>query len=106
VGEYVLFRPRDWQAPVPAVVAEVQDITRVNDGHGAYGRQHDKEDGRVDPHVWRWDENQQSWVLRDDPWPWVIVELEDGRQLKSKEARVRGSAGWLRPGSRFAPRED
>lgn len=91
-GDVVLFRTEEWASPVPAVVTEVQNMIRHNDGHGG---------SHPDPHVW--DENG---LLRPDPWPWVTLRLGDdgtGREVRSKEARVRGSAGWLRPGSRWAP---
>lgn len=96
VGEHVLFRPEDWAEPVPAVVTAVQDMRRHNDGHGG---------GDPDPHVW-----DEYGLPRPDPWPWVTMRIGDdphsGREVKSKEARARGSAGWLRPGSRWHDRKD
>jgi hypothetical protein len=73
--------------------------------------------GIPDVNVWRHDEETGAHVLRDDPWPWVQVRVillaEDGSALHGddgtpllaaprwcREARVRGSTGWLREGSR------
>jgi hypothetical protein len=73
--------------------------------------------GLPDPGVWRWDENERCYALAGDPWPWVqvrevilgargrVLRDDDGEPLLGqprwcKEARVRGSAGWLRKGSR------
>jgi hypothetical protein len=92
-GEHVLVRTEEWAEPVPAVVIEVQDIVRPNDGHGSHYA--------PDPNVW----HPVTGDLHPDPWPWVTVRLGhdpgSGREMKVKEARVRGSAGWLRPGSRW-----
>lgn len=95
IGERVLFRYYDWQPPVPATVTGVQDMTGVpNDGWGGTD---------PDPHVW--DVLPGTTVLagglRPDPWPWVEMATGDGTAVKCKEARVRGGAGWLRPGSRW-----
>jgi hypothetical protein len=108
-GERLLVREADFADPVPAVVVAVQDMTVPGDHWN--GR------GVPDPNVWRFDEARQAWDLADDPWPWVQVRAvraggdgqdlagEDGEPVLAqprwhKEARVRGSAGWLRGGSR------
>jgi len=116
-GERVLLREENFGPAVPAIVAAVQDLTVPGDHwnqHGglvaARGR------GVPDPSVWTHDD-AAGWRLHDDPWPWVHVQViltdaegnelhgDDGELLLApprwcKEARVRGSAGWLREGSR------
>src|SRR5258707_972417 len=91
VGEHVLFRESHWDVPVPAVITAGADMPRPNDGHGTAG----PGDSNV------WDENGN---LHPDPWPWVTLRLGvdgAGPERKSKESRVRGAPGWLRPGSRW-----
>lgn len=107
-GERLLLREEDFGPAVPAIVAAVQDLATPGD----HWRQHGglvaaRGPGVPDPTVWAHDD--AGWRLRDDPWPWVHVQVilgEDdaGPALAPprwcKEARVRGSAGWLREGSR------
>jgi hypothetical protein len=110
-GERVLLREEDFAEPVPAVVAAVQDLATPGD----HWRQHGQLTGRMgqgmpDPSVWAFDEAAGRHRLHEDPWPWVHVRVitgegEDGEPLLApprwcKEARVRGSAGWMREGSR------
>ncbi len=83
--------------------------------HGALERAQGP--GEPDPHVWRYDEDSRAHVMLDDPWPWVQVQVvrqdEHGDDLRDgdgnvvldsprwcREARVRGSGGWMRHGSR------
>lgn len=111
IGERVLLREEDFAEPVPAVVAAVQDLETPGD----HWRQHGQLTGRMgqgmpDPSVWAFDEAAGRHRLHEDPWPWVHVRVitgegEDGEPLLApprwcKEARVRGSAGWMREGSR------
>jgi hypothetical protein len=100
-GERLLFREHDFGDAVPAVVDQVQDMETPGDHWGSTSQ--------PDPNVWEWHEEAGRHQLKDDPWPWVSVRListaEDGTETLSaprwcKEARVRGSSGWLRPGSR------
>jgi hypothetical protein len=102
-GERLLFRQLDFGEAVPAVVDQVQDMTDP----AAHWGPHDGL-GQADPNVWGFDE-QGRIRLKADPWPWVAVRIirpgDDGGEYLAvpqwcKEARVRGSAGWLRPGSR------
>ena len=111
-GERLLFRERDFGEPVPAVVHAVQDMTSAADDHWAQaGGQRGTR--QPDPNVWEpeldgWNRPTGRHRLKDDPWPWVAIQLvrdgPDGEELAAprwcKEARVRGSAGWLREGSR------
>lgn len=118
-GERVLFRETDFGPPVPAVVADVQDMTGTPHNHWNRhgGREQERGPGEPDVNVWRWDENERAWLLKDDPWPWVHLQVVvlgedgsprlngDGEEILQdprwcREARVRGSAGWLREGSR------
>ena len=111
VGERVLLRETDFAEPVPAVVAAVQDLETPGD----HWRQHGQLTGRMgqgmpDPSVWAYDEGARRHRLHDDPWPWAHVQVitgtgDDGEPLLApprwcKEARVRGSQGWMREGSR------
>ena len=99
-------QPRWIAEPVPAVVAAVQDMTAP----GSHWRQHGgraaaEGPGVPDPAVWVHDA-ARGWRLHDDPWPWVQVRKVTGQgdvlgdPRWCREARVRGSAGWLREGSR------
>jgi hypothetical protein len=110
-GERLLFRERDFGPAVPAVVTAVQDLITAADHwtqHGGLLRE--RGPGMPDPTVWAWDEAAARHRLHHDPWPWVHVAVitgagDDGQELLApprwcKEARVRGSAGWLREGSR------
>ena len=110
-GEHLLFREADFGEAVPAVVHDVQDMTSPHDHWNRNGgMEAARGPGMPDANVWRWDEGLQQHVLHDDPWPWVQVQVitgenEDGSPVLAaprwcREARVRGSAGWMRPGSR------
>jgi hypothetical protein len=109
-GERLLFREELHGPCVPAIVAEVQGLTTP----GSHWHQHGQLTGRLgpgmpDPSVWTHDD-AAGWRLHHDPWPWVWIQVitgtgDDGEPLLApprwcKEARVRGSAGWLREGSR------
>ena len=99
-GERVLFRAVQFGDVGPALVDLVQDTEEPGDHWGST---------RIpDVNVWRVNEHGRH-VLTDDPWPWVRVSpvqiADDGSEVLTpprwcKEARVRGSAGWLRAGSR------
>jgi hypothetical protein len=107
VGERLLVREALFAAPRPAVVAAVQDMSSPHDHWHRHGDlERDRGPGMPDPNVWRHDE-RQGYVLLDDPWPWVQARVilgpgEDDLAAPRwcREARVRGSAGWLREGSR------
>lgn len=55
----------------------------------------DPEADRTDPNVWYRD-NASGAALRLHAWPWLVLTLDTmyGR-LTCREARARGSAGWL-----------
>ena len=102
-GERLLFRQHDFGETVLAEVVAVQDMSSPNDHWGSTAQ--------PDPNVWEADGS-----LKQDPWPWVRVLPvrlgADGNEIPHdersailaarwcKESRVRGSAGWLREGSR------
>lgn len=107
-GERLLFRQSEFGPVIPVITMAVQDLARPGDHwrqHGDLERFHGP--GEPDPSVWEWDEAEGRYRLHPDPWPWVQVQEAgaDGRPLPSpprwcREARVRGSAGWMREGSR------
>lgn len=107
VGDRLLFRPASWSDElIPIEVREVQDL--------------DTDEARRDPNVY--DKvtappedphaamgnrvllgplGQPLVRLRDDPWPWIKFQMLDdqgepyGSWRSCREARLRGSAGWL-----------
>lgn len=115
-GERVLLREEDFGPAVPAVVVAVQDMSSPHDHWNRHGgTEHLRGPGQPDQNVW--EPAADGWRMKDDPWPWVHVRVirtgEDGSDLHDddgnlvlaaprwcREARVRGSAGWLREGSR------
>ena len=105
-GERLLFRETPFGEPVPAEVTAVMDLSSPHDHwtrHGGFERE--RGPGEPDVHVWRWDSGAGRHVMLDDPWPWVQVRVlaapgEWAPPRWCREARVRGSAGWLREGSR------
>lgn len=117
-GEEVLFREADFAVPKAAIVYDVMDLSSPHNHWHRHGDlEAERGPGVPDPGVWRWDAQQRRHVMLDDPWPWVHVQVirlnpdgsrmldEDGNLMLDpprwcKEARVRGSAGWLREGSR------
>jgi hypothetical protein len=126
-GERLLLREADFADPVPAIVAAVQDLTTPGDHWRQHGQLVQRlGPGMPDPSVWTPEYQRDAagnliydadgdpvptgrWLPHDDPWPWVHVQVivhEGGGPPDlapprwCKEARVRGSAGWMRPGSR------
>jgi len=127
-GERLLFRERNFGPAVPAVVVAVQDLETPADHWNQHGGLlAERGPGMPDPAVWAQEYQRDAagnlvcdadgdpvptgrFFLHDDPWPWVHVQVitgtgEDGEPILApprwcKEARVRGSAGWLREGSR------
>ena len=91
VGDRVCYRRDNWADPVLATVVEVQDL-----------------DDHDDPNLWQEVKDTQGQPIYDgsgeplyvpvaDPWPWVLLSPDDapGRLAQTREARLRGSAGWL-----------
>lgn len=110
-GERVLFREENFGLTVVAVVTAVQDLETPGDHWNQHGGQVQlRGQGIPDPSVWAFDEQAGRHKLHPDPWPWVQVSVvtgasDDGSDQLApprwcKEARVRGSAGWLREGTR------
>lgn len=118
-GERVLFREQDFGPVVPAIVHDVMDMAGPphNHWHRHGALEQERGPGIPDVHVWRWDADRRRHVLLEDAWPWVQVQVikldeqgrarrdEDGNMILAmprwcREARVRGSCGWLREGSR------
>lgn len=97
-GDLVNVRLRPWGLTVPAEVLQVQpvDVLRHPDWCG----------GDIDPNLWV-QQDDGTWRPKWDPWPDVLLrtlpdrrphELRGGQIVRCKEARVRGSSGWLWPG--------
>lgn len=95
-GDRVLYRSNEWFDEVPAIVIEVEDQDRENLNLF-------NEDG----------------TLRPDPWPFVVLKVDpdqipahwDKRRralarvlIRTQEARLEGSAGWLHPLWQMYPR--
>jgi hypothetical protein len=90
-GQQVLFRMHRFGDLTDALVVSVQDMTRPGPD--------------PDPMVWRRD-NVTGLVcgLHADPWPSVVLDSWWGR-IRTREARVRGSEGWV-PAGWDPPRPD
>lgn len=102
-GERVLFRRREWDEPVPAVITSVQDMSVPLCSNG--GTQYPPDVyvwAHPDPEVpvasWTHPRVRAELALVPDPWPRVRLELQDGRAESCRESRVRGAPGWLREG--------
>lgn len=100
LGLHLLFRPVAWSDElIPIVVTAIQDL--------------DSDEARRDPNVYDKMTNpehtrvltdplgQPLTRLREDPWPWIHFQVLDdqgqpyGAVRSCREARLRGSAGWL-----------
>jgi hypothetical protein len=87
VGDQVLYRHNLWEDPTLAEVLAVQPLDDLDD-----------------PHLWRVEldehrrpvevDGRQVIAQRIDPWPSVTLRTIYGVGV-TREARVRGSAGWL-----------
>lgn len=89
VGDTVLYRHEDWAAPTEATVVWVQPGDDVDDPH--LFTVHTDVGGRPVLH-------QGRPVLTPNPDPWPTVRLQTRYGLvDTREARLRGSPGWLPP---------
>lgn len=105
-GDLVAVRLRPWGPTIPAKVLAVQPIGEL--AHPDWAG------GDVDPNLWV-DDGLGHYKPKWDPWPEVDVEtmpltdaagerlklpyeFRSGQRVRCKEARVRGSCGWLWPG--------
>jgi hypothetical protein len=104
-GDRVLFRADMWQRepPVPAVVLLVetwddpQPVARwdgISDGTECMWRVVKDLAGRPVVDVERGAERIRR-VRVEDPWPFVRLRLDSGALRDTREARLRGSPGWL-----------
>lgn len=90
-GDRVLFRMHRFGDLTDALVVEVQDMVRPGPD--------------PDPMVWRRDNVTGLLAgLHADPWPSVVLDTWWGR-VRTREARVRGSEGWV-PAGWDPPRPD
>jgi hypothetical protein len=95
VGEHVLFRREEWGPAVPATIVAIQDMETPEDEPDVHLWRHPIPE-QFPPSTWTHPTIRAQLVLKPDPWPWVVLELESGGQARSRESRVRGSSGWLR----------
>lgn len=87
VGDQVLYRHNAWEPPTEAEVLDVQPLDDLDD-----------------PHLWRVPlgpdgqpvqlDGRAIIAQRADPWPRLTLRTVYGVGV-TREARVRGSAGWL-----------
>lgn len=90
-GDVVAYRHNEWSPDViDVLVLEVQDL-----------------EDREDPNLWHQVKDERGVPIIDgatprmaqaaDPWPWIIFRRDPAsdRTTCSREARLRGSAGWL-----------
>ena len=87
VGDTVLYRHHDWGDPEPAEVIWVQPVDDVDDPHVATVTV----DGDGAPMLL---EGRPVMALKVDPWRRVHLRTRFGT-VDTREARLRGSAGWL-----------
>lgn len=87
VGDEVLYRHDQWGEPVQAEVLHVQSLDDLDD-----------------PNLWAvpFDESEpmtlegRSVIRRvDDPWPLLTLHTAKLGRPQTREARLRGSPGWL-----------
>lgn len=81
VGDEVLYRHAPWEPPVPADVLHVQPFEDM-----------------ADPNLWSdidGPEGMPIWVPAVDPWPLLTLRAHGYGRVKTREARLRGSPGWL-----------
>jgi hypothetical protein len=93
-GDTVLCRLVEWEEPYEATVERVQPSDDVNDPHlFEVALDHTAEPVLI--------EGLPVMNGLDDPWPtlWLVVATPGGRivHTHTREARLRGSAGWLPP---------
>ncbi len=89
VGDTVLYRHDPWTEPTEATVAWVQPADDVDDPH-LWQVQADGA-GRIVTH-----EDRPLMTPRPDPWPVLRLRTRYG-MVETREARLRGSPGWLPP---------
>jgi len=91
-GDVVLFRLQEWEEPLEAIVERVQPFDDVDDPHLCAVES--DEHGEI-----VLVEGRPVFSQLEDPWPlvWVKVDLGNGATERhhSREARLRGAAGWL-----------
>jgi hypothetical protein len=91
VGEHVWYRRNTWD---PHDVCEWCQVVEVRDL-----------DDRTDPNLWHqvrdangqpvYDAGQPRHAPAADPWPWLRLRRPNGLIAETREARLRGSPGWL-----------
>lgn len=90
-GDACLYRHDEWEEPVPARLIEWLDVDNTRDPNLYRFHVDDRSPARppvVDG------AGRHVMVPVDDPWPKGLFDTPYGR-IVTREARVRGSAGWL-----------
>lgn len=101
-GQRVFYRANDWDTPVMATVLEVGD----QEHPGNAGRWENAGAPPFDPNCWRVrasggvPERDPLGLMvvepHPDPWPSLLLKIDDQvSHVTTREARLRGSAGWL-----------
>lgn len=90
-GDTVLCRLNEWGPAYAAEVERVQPLDDVDDPHLAEVTLDERQEVVVL-------EGRPVMAMVDDPWPtlWLVVDTPRGKiRTHTREARLRGSAGWL-----------
>lgn len=101
VGDRVLYRHDEWAEPVNAVVLEIRDDRPDNPFEWA-----NPYDPPFDPNVWRVvtingrpardGQGRMKMERHPDAWPTLLLKVDGSRShVETREARLRGSPGWL-----------
>jgi len=96
-GDQVWYRRHDWCHNLGSGETEEPEMVTVVEAQSL--------DDRTDPNLWHHVKDAFGRPIHDagiprmapvaDPWPWIRVRRPNGLIAETREARLRGSAGWL-----------
>lgn len=110
VGDRVRYRRFEWNHDLRTgeiVEPEFAEVVEVQDPQDTADADYAEDAGWIrDPNLWHLIRDAQGVPRRDplgqmlyapvsDPWPWVRLRRPNGIVDETREARLRGSAGWL-----------